>query len=118
RSSAGRPPWSTSVAGSGSNTCPTRLLRRRASSSARSSRSSRGPGGPPTPPRVGGGPLGELERAWGPHDLPWPRVVLEPGRSLVGPAGLTLYRVGVVKRASEKTTYGAVDGGMSDTPPP
>jgi diaminopimelate decarboxylase len=47
-----------------------------------------------------------------------PQVVLEPGRSLVGPAGLTLYRVGVVKQASPGLTYVAVDGGMSDNPRP
>ena len=47
-----------------------------------------------------------------------PQVILEPGRSLVGPAGVTLYRVGVVKRASDEVTYVAVDGGMSDNPRP
>jgi len=45
-------------------------------------------------------------------------VILEPGRSLVGRAGLTLYRVGVVKQATETTTFVAVDGGMSDNPRP
>jgi diaminopimelate decarboxylase len=59
-----------------------------------------------------------LERAWALHALPEPRLVLEPGRSVVGDAGVTLYRVGVVKRASEATTYVAVDGGMSDNPRP
>ena len=44
--------------------------------------------------------------------------MLEPGRSLVSRAGVTLYRVGSVKRASESTTYVAVDGGMSDNPRP
>jgi diaminopimelate decarboxylase len=62
--------------------------------------------------------LQRLERAWSLHELPSPRVVLEPGRSLVGRAGVTLYRVGVVKRASETTTYVAIDGGMSDNPRP
>ena len=62
--------------------------------------------------------LAELERAWRLHELPQPSIVLEPGRSLVGPAGCTLYRVGVVKQASEATTYVAVDGGMSDNPRP
>jgi diaminopimelate decarboxylase len=62
--------------------------------------------------------LRRLERAWTLHDLPQPRVVVEPGRSLVGRAGVTLYRVGVVKRASETTTYIAIDGGMSDNPRP
>jgi diaminopimelate decarboxylase len=49
----------------------------------------------------------------------WPdaHVIFEPGRSLVGRAGLTLYRVGVVKR-SGATTWVAVDGGMSDNPRP
>jgi diaminopimelate decarboxylase len=47
-----------------------------------------------------------------------PQVILEPGRSLVGQAGVTLYRVGVVKQASDEITYVAVDGGMSDNPRP
>ena len=59
-----------------------------------------------------------LESAWGLHGLPVPSLVLEPGRSLVGRAGVTLYRVGVVKQASETTTFVAVDGGMSDNPRP
>jgi diaminopimelate decarboxylase len=56
--------------------------------------------------------------AWRLHDLPAPSVILEPGRSLVGRAGVTLYRVGVVKEASEAVTFVAVDGGMSDNPRP
>jgi diaminopimelate decarboxylase len=62
--------------------------------------------------------LERLEHAWTLHGLALPQVILEPGRSLVGRAGLTLYRIGVVKRASETTTYVAVDGGMSDNPRP
>src|SRR5215216_6396181 len=62
--------------------------------------------------------LERLAAAWRRHDLPLPRLVLEPGRSLVGRAGVTLYRVGTVKRASETTTYVAIDGGMSDNPRP
>ncbi len=49
--------------------------------------------------------------------LPAPEVWLEPGRSLVGTAGVTLYRVGAVKRLPERT-WVAVDGGMSDNPRP
>jgi diaminopimelate decarboxylase len=41
-------------------------------------------------------------------------VLCEPGRSLVGNAGVTLYTVGTVKRRSGVRTYVAVDGGMSD----
>jgi diaminopimelate decarboxylase len=62
--------------------------------------------------------LERLEQAWALHDLHGPQLILEPGRSLVGRAGVTLYRVGVVKRASETTTYVAIDGGMSDNPRP
>ena len=49
--------------------------------------------------------------------LPQPEVWLEPGRSLVGRAGVTLYRVGSVKRLPGRT-WVAVDGGMSDNPRP
>jgi diaminopimelate decarboxylase len=44
-------------------------------------------------------------------------LILEPGRSLVGRAGVTLYRVGSVKE-SGGVTYAAIDGGMSDNPRP
>jgi diaminopimelate decarboxylase len=62
--------------------------------------------------------LAELERACDLHGLARPAVILEPGRSLVGRAGVTLYTVGSVKRASATTTYVAVDGGISDNPRP
>ena len=62
--------------------------------------------------------LRRLERGWELHGLRRPLVVLEPGRSLVGRAGVALYRVGAVKRAGETTTYVAVDGGMADNPRP
>ena len=45
------------------------------------------------------------------------QVVLEPGRSLVGRAGVTLYRIGVVKE-SGGVSFVAIDGGMSDNPRP
>ena len=45
------------------------------------------------------------------------QIVLEPGRSLVGRAGVTLYRIGVVKE-SGGVSYVSVDGGMSDNPRP
>lgn len=47
-----------------------------------------------------------------------PRLIVEPGRSIAGPAGLTLYRVGTVKEVPGIRTYVAVDGGMSDNPRP
>jgi len=52
------------------------------------------------------------------HGLSLPRLIQEPGRSLVGEAGTTLYTVGVVKEIPEVRTYVSVDGGMSDNPRP
>jgi diaminopimelate decarboxylase len=49
--------------------------------------------------------------------LPQPEIWLEPGRCLVGRAGVTLYRVGSVKRLPGRT-WVAIDGGMSDNPRP
>ncbi len=49
--------------------------------------------------------------------LPQPEIWLEPGRCLIGRAGVTLYRVGSVKRLPGRT-WVAVDGGMSDNPRP
>lgn len=56
--------------------------------------------------------------------LPYqPRLVQEPGRSIVGPAGITLYSVGAIKRVPileepGYRTYVSVDGGLSDNPRP
>jgi diaminopimelate decarboxylase len=55
--------------------------------------------------------------AFATEGLPEPEVWLEPGRCLVGRAGVTLYRVGAVKRLPDRT-WVAVDGGMSDNPRP
>ncbi|MBQ7714665.1 MAG: diaminopimelate decarboxylase [Clostridia bacterium] len=46
--------------------------------------------------------------------IPSPTVVLEPGRSIVADAGMTLYTVGTVKRIPDFATYVSVDGGMTD----
>ena len=45
---------------------------------------------------------------------PLPKILFEPGRSLVGNAGITIYSVGTVKEIPGVRTYVAVDGGMSD----
>lgn len=45
-----------------------------------------------------------------------PRISLEPGRSIVADAGLTLYTVGTKKRIPGYKTYVSVDGGMTDNP--
>ena len=43
-----------------------------------------------------------------------PRILVEPGRSLVGNAGITAYTIGTIKEIPGVRTYVAVDGGMSD----
>ena len=48
--------------------------------------------------------------------LKMPFVLIEPGRSVVGAAGLTLYTVGAVKDIPDIRTYVSVDGGMADNP--
>lgn len=53
-------------------------------------------------------------REWTRVGLPVPRVAVEPGRSIVGRAGVTVYRAGTVKTIPGVRTYVAVDGGMSD----
>jgi len=62
--------------------------------------------------------LDRIQRGFDAHDLAPPQLVLEPGRSVVGPAGVTLYRVGAVKQAADGTRWAAIDGGMSDNPRP
>ena len=47
-----------------------------------------------------------------------PILAVEPGRSIVGEAGTTLYTIGVVKEIPRVRTYVSVDGGMSDNPRP
>ncbi|HLV10718.1 MAG TPA: diaminopimelate decarboxylase [Halanaerobiales bacterium] len=48
------------------------------------------------------------------HRFPEPRVIIEPGRSIIATAGTTLYRVGTIKEIPSVRKYIAVDGGMTD----
>jgi diaminopimelate decarboxylase len=48
------------------------------------------------------------------HGLPLPRILVEPGRSIVANAGVTLYSVGTIKAIPNVRTFVAVDGGMTD----
>lgn len=50
------------------------------------------------------------------YSLKEPRLLIEPGRSLVGKAGVTLYTVGTVKNIPGIRTYAVIDGGMTDNP--
>ncbi len=64
-----------------------------------------------------------LKAALDEANLPYPKLMQEPGRALVGEAGITLYTVGAIKtvpitEAPGTRTYVAVDGGLSDNPRP
>ena len=75
----------------------------------------------PVPPSISefvGTVVWHLNSEWRSRDWPVPQLVLEPGRSIVGRAGITLYEVGAVKEVAGSTRYVAVDGGMSDNPRP
>ncbi len=49
-------------------------------------------------------------------DYPTPRVLMEPGRSIVADAGVTLYTAGRIKTIEGYRSYVMVDGGMTDNP--
>ena len=55
-----------------------------------------------------------VERECAAAGLAVPRVIVEPGRAVVGPTTVTLYEVGTVKDLPGLRTYVSVDGGMSD----
>lgn len=50
------------------------------------------------------------------NNMPLPFILIEPGRSIAGPAGITLYTVGGKKIIPNIRTYVSVDGGMCDNP--
>ncbi len=62
--------------------------------------------------------VGEVRAACRGNGLQLPQLAVEPGRSLVGEAGTTLYRVGSIKVVPEIRTFVSVDGGLSDNPRP
>ncbi len=49
-------------------------------------------------------------------DIKLPRILIEPGRSIIGSEGITVYTVGAVKEIPNIRTYVSVDGGMCDNP--
>ena len=50
------------------------------------------------------------------NNLPYPVILMEPGRSIVADSGMTIYTVGSVKEITGYKNYVAIDGGMSDNP--
>ena len=57
-----------------------------------------------------------VKKACNEYDYPLPKLLIEPGRSIVGASTLTLYKIGCVKTIKDIRTYVSVDGGMSDNP--
>lgn len=47
-----------------------------------------------------------------------PKILVEPGRSIIAEAGITLYRIGAIKEIKGLRKYLIVDGGMADNPRP
>jgi len=73
---------------------------------------------PPSIPELADIIAEAVQQATDKYNYPIPEVILEPGRSIVGTAGLTLYTVGPIKEIPGVRTYVAVDGGLSDNPRP
>jgi diaminopimelate decarboxylase len=73
---------------------------------------------PPSPDEYAEAIISTARDAGSRHNFAMPRIVVEPGRAIVGEAGTTLYSVGVVKPIPGARIYVSVDGGMSDNPRP
>ena len=78
---------------------------------------------PPTPQEAARSIATVLRSCLDAKKLPHPRLLIEPGRAIVGEAGTTLYTIGAVKQVSIpeppfQRLYVSVDGGMSDNPRP
>ena len=58
--------------------------------------------------------VSEIQKATQAANLPMPAIWIEPGRSLVGPAGFNLYTVGSRKKIPGYAPFVSVDGGMGD----
>ena len=57
---------------------------------------------------------GSIVRGCQRHGFDLPVIVVEPGRGIIGPAGVTLYEVGARKSIPGQRTYISIDGGMAD----
>lgn len=55
-----------------------------------------------------------IEASFAEAKMDRPTILIEPGRWVVGPAGITLYQVGAIKTIPHVRTYIAIDGGMTD----
>ncbi|WP_236914644.1 diaminopimelate decarboxylase [Clostridium sp. Cult2] len=62
--------------------------------------------------------MNEIERSCKKFHMKMPRIIIEPGRWVVGEAGITLYTIGSIKEIPGVRTYASIDGGMTDNPRP
>jgi diaminopimelate decarboxylase len=58
--------------------------------------------------------VGAMKATCSDLDLALPHLVIEPGRAIIGPAGVALYRIGAIKDIPGVRKYVSVDGGMGD----
>ena len=69
---------------------------------------------PPAPDDYAEAIVGTLTATCDELGMELPVLVIEPGRSIIGPAGVALYRIGAIKDIPGVRTYVSVDGGMGD----
>jgi diaminopimelate decarboxylase len=73
---------------------------------------------PPSTFEIGQIIINKLEECVKKYNIDSPRIFLEPGRSIISMAGVTLYTIGSSKQVPNGKKYVAVDGGMADNPRP
>ena len=69
---------------------------------------------PPPPAAYAKAIIDALRAGCAAHNLPDPSLVIEPGRSITGPAGVAVYTIGAIKDVPGVRTFVSVDGGMGD----
>ena len=62
--------------------------------------------------------LQSITQSFQERNMPLPKLIIEPGRSTIATAGVTLYTVGTIKKIPEIRDYLFIDGGMADNPRP
>ncbi len=73
---------------------------------------------PPSTYEIGQLVIDKLNEAIKKYNIEPPTIIMEPGRSIISTAGVTLYSIGTTKQVPHGTKYVAVDGGMADNPRP
>ena len=73
---------------------------------------------PPSVDEIADVIIESLEKHISKYNVEPPTLYIEPGRSIISTAGVTLYTIGSMKQVPEMTKYITVDGGMSDNPRP